>query len=437
MGIDTTSEYKQGDLNLDVLLIGNGGREHAIAWKLKQSPNLRNLFIAPGNAGTDQISQNVTIDSNDVPNLIKFCGDVGIDLTIVGPEGPLSMGIVDKFTDKGLMIAGPTKSAAQLESSKAFAKEFMKRHQIPCAESMTFDNYSEASNFLEHVQLPIVIKADGLAAGKGVVVANNKTDASKVLDAFMNQCTLGNAGQTVVIEEFLEGKEVSVFSFVDGEFHSPLVSACDYKRAYDGNIGPNTGGMGCYSPAEFWSEQINDQIETQIFAPTVKGMAKENNPYKGILYGGLIMTKQGPKALEFNARLGDPETQVILPRLKSDLADIMAGIAEGKLNKTRIEWSDQHCVGIVLTSKGYPGSYETGFRIGGLKEAGATTLIFHAGTSLDNDSIVTNGGRVITVVGQGKSISDAREIAYKAVKHVRFDGAFYRKDIASFDNVSN
>ncbi|PZC50453.1 MAG: phosphoribosylamine--glycine ligase [Chloroflexi bacterium] len=437
MGIDNTSPYKQGDLNLDVLLIGNGGREHAIAWKLKQSPNVKNLFIAPGNAGTSQISQNVTIDSTDLHNLIKFCGDTDIDLTVVGPEEPLSIGIVDKFTDKKLMIAGPTKSAAQLESSKAFAKEFMKRHQIPCAESMTFDNYLEASNFLDHVQLPIVIKADGLAAGKGVVVANSKTDASKALDTFMNQRTLGNAGQTIVIEEFLDGKEVSVFSFVDGEYHSPLVSACDYKRAYDGNVGPNTGGMGCYSPAEFWSEQVDEQIENEIFAPTVKGMAKENNPYKGVLYGGLMMTKQGPKVLEFNARLGDPETQVILPRLKSDLAEIMVGIAEGRLNKTRIQWSDQHCVGVVLTSNGYPESYETGFRIGGLKEAGQTALIFHAGTSLDNDSIVTSGGRVLTVVGQGKSISRAREIAYEAINHIRFAGAFYRKDIASFDNVSN
>lgn len=422
---------------MDVLLIGNGGREHAIAWKLRQSPNVKNLFIAPGNAGTEQISKNVTIDSTDVPNLIKFCEDANIDLTVVGPEGPLSMGIVDKFTDNKLMIAGPTRSAALLESSKAFAKQFMKRHQIPCAESMTFDNYLEASNFIEQVQLPIVIKADGLAAGKGVVVANSKAEAAATLDAFMNESILGNAGQTVVIEEYLEGKEVSVFSFVDGEYHSPLVSACDYKRAYDGNVGPNTGGMGCYSPAEFWSAQIDEQIETQIFAPTVKGMAKENNPYKGILYGGLMMTKQGPKALEFNARLGDPETQVILPRLKSDLAEIMAGIAQGKLNKTRIEWSDQHCVGVVLASKGYPESYTTGFSIGGLQDAGKTALIFHAGTSLDNDSIVTSGGRILTVVGQGKTISRAREIAYEAVKHVRFDGVSYRKDIASFDNGSN
>lgn len=422
---------------MDVLLIGNGGREHAIAWKLRQSPNVKNLFIAPGNAGTEQISKNITIDSTDVPNLIKFCKDANIDLTVVGPEGPLSMGIVDKFTDKELMIAGPKRSAALLESSKAFAKQFMKRHQIPCAESMTFDNYLEASNFIEQVQLPIVIKADGLAAGKGVVVAKSKAEATTALDAFMNESILGNAGQTVVIEEYLEGKEVSVFSFVDGEYHSPLVSACDYKRAYDGNLGPNTGGMGCYSPAEFWSAQIDEQIETQIFAPTVEGMAKENNPYKGILYGGLMMTKQGPKALEFNARLGDPETQVILPRLKSDLAEIMAGIAQGRLNKTRIEWSDQHCVGVVLASKGYPGSYTTGFSIGGLQDAEKTALIFHAGTNLDNDSIVTSGGRVLTVVGQGDTISRAREIAYEAVKHVRFDGVSYRKDIASFDNVRN
>ena len=422
---------------MDVLLIGNGGREHAIAWKLRQSPNVKNLFIAPGNAGTEQISKNITIDSTDVPNLIKFCKDANIDLTVVGPEGPLSMGIVDKFTDNELMIAGPTRSAALLESSKAFAKQFMKRHQIPCAESMTFDNYLEASNFIGQVQLPIVIKADGLAAGKGVVVAKSKAEATTALDAFMNESILGNAGQTVVIEEYLEGKEVSVFSFVDGEYHSPLVSACDYKRAYDGNLGPNTGGMGCYSPAEFWSAQIDEQIETQIFAPTVEGMAKENNPYKGILYGGLMMTKQGPKALEFNARLGDPETQVILPRLKSDLAEIMAGIAQGRLNKTRIEWSDQHCVGVVLASKGYPGSYTTGFSIGGLQDAEKTALIFHAGTNLDNDSIVTSGGRVLTVVGQGDTISRAREIAYEAVKHVRFDGVSYRKDIASFDNVRN
>ena len=415
---------------MKLLVIGNGAREHAIAWKLRQSPQVDKLLIAPGNAGTARLGSNLPVQPTDAAGLVEAAKRHGVDLTVVGPEAPLQAGVVDLFQKSGLAIAGPTQAAAQLETSKAFAKEFMKRHNIPCAESVTFDSYPEAQRFLDSRGAPIVIKADGLAAGKGVVVAASKAAASSALDDFMNRRTLGDSGGTVVIEQFLEGREVSVFTFSDGERISPLVSACDYKRAYDGDEGPNTGGMGSYSSAEFWTAELAEDIEKRVFLPAIEGMAKEGHPYRGALYGGLAMTEEGPKVIEFNARLGDPEAQVILPKLDTDLVEIMQAIAKGDLSETQIRWNDRSCVGVAVASGGYPVSYETGYQIEGIASSEETALVFHAGTRLDNGNVLTDGGRVLTVVGQGGDLAEARQRAYDAVKHIRFQGGFYRSDIA-------
>ena len=414
-----------------VLVIGNGAREHAIAWKLRQSPHVDELLIAPGNAGTARLGTNLPVQATDAAGLAEAAKRHGVDLTVVGPEAPLEAGVVDLFQSNGLPIAGPTQAAARLETSKAFAKEFMKRHNIPCAQSVTFDSYPEARRFLDGRDAPIVVKADGLAAGKGVVVAASKDAAVSALDDFMNRRTLGDSGATVVIEEFLEGREVSVFAFSDGERISPLVSACDYKRAYDGDDGPNTGGMGSYSPTEFWTAELAASVEHRVFLPAIEGMASEGHPYRGALYGGLAVTGDGPKVIEFNARLGDPEAQVILPRLDTDLAEIMQAIAESSLSETQISWNDRCCVAVAVASGGYPVSYQTGYEIEGIASAEETALVFHAGTRPDNGSALTDGGRVLTVVGQGGDLAEARRIAYDAVKHIRFQGGFYRGDIAA------
>ena len=416
---------------MKLLVIGNGAREHAIVWKLRQSPQVNEILIAPGNAGTAQLGSNLPLQATDAAGLLEAANQHGVDLTVVGPEAPLQQGVVDLFQKSGLSIAGPTQAAARLETSKAFAKEFMKRHNIPCAQSVAFDSYPEAQRFLDSRNAPVVIKADGLAAGKGVVVAASKDAASSALDDFMNRRTLGDSGTTVVIEEYLEGREISVFTFSDGEHISPLVSACDYKRAYDGDAGPNTGGMGSYSPAEFWTAELAQSIEKRVILPAIEGMAKEGHPYRGALYGGLAMTEDGPKVIEFNARLGDPEAQVILPKLDTDLVEIMQAIAEGDLSETQISWNNRSCVGIAVASGGYPVSYETGYEIEGIASSEETALVFHAGTRLDNDKVLSDGGRVLTVVGQGGDLAEARQRAYDAVKRIRFEGSFYRSDIAA------
>ncbi len=413
-----------------LLIVGNGAREHAIAWKLLQSPQIDSLFVAPGNAGTAALGTNLDIPATDIPALANAVRQYGIDLTFVGPEVPLAEGIVDRFQEQGLAIFGPTQAAAQIEASKGFARAFMERHGIPCAKGMTFDSYREAQRFLQHRDLPVVVKADGLAAGKGVIIAQTQAEAEAALDACMNQRAFGDAGARVVVEEFLEGREISVFAFTDGQHISPLVAACDYKRAGDGDQGLNTGGMGSYSPPELWDEDLIRQVEDQVFRPTILGLAKENRPYRGVLFGGLILTRDGLRVLEFNSRLGDPEAQVILPLLETDLVEISQAVVAGDLTQTQIRWNTGTCVAVAVASGGYPETYATGFPITGLSEVENEALVFHAGTKLAAGEVVTDGGRVLTVVGQAPTLPEAREKAYAAIRKLDFQGAFYRRDIA-------
>jgi phosphoribosylamine--glycine ligase len=417
---------------LKILVIGSGAREHTLVWKIAQSPKTSKIYVAPGNAGTSAIASNLKIQPTDIQALSSAVEELGIDLTIVGPEAPLAAGIVDYFGQKKLPIIGPTKNAAQLESSKVFARRLMQKYAIPCPSGETFSNYSQAREYLNSQQLPVVIKADGLAAGKGVIIANSKEEAIKALDDIMAARVFGTAGDQVVIEEYLQGKEVSLLSFTDGETVIPMIPACDYKRAFDNDQGPNTGGMGSYSPPIFFDAVLTKRVKETIIGPTVKAMVKEGIPYKGILYTGLMLTSNGPKVLEFNARFGDPETQVILPRLNSDLLDIFLAIYEDRLNQIQIEWNSNACVGVVMASAGYPGSYQTGFPIDGLDRVGRDIMVFHAGTTQDENSrILTDGGRVLTVTAVGKTIGEARDKVYKNLPTIHFNGCFYRKDIAA------
>ncbi len=353
---------------------------------------------------------------------------------MVGPEGPLANGIVDIFKANGMKVFGPDKAAAQIEASKVFSKYLLHKYNIPTAESASFSSYKEAKDYLLKQKMPIVIKADGLAAGKGVTVADTLEEALIALADIMETRLFGDAGNSVVIEEKMIGKEMSTFSFADANMSVPMVSACDFKAVYDGNKGPNTGGMGCYSPPYFLTPQLAKEITQNIMSPSIAAMIKENKPYQGVLYGGLMITKDGPKVMEFNARFGDPETQVILPRLKSDLLDIMLGVTDNNLADVKMEWSDDVCVGVVMTSGGYPGNYKKGLPITGLSDVDKDIMIFHAGTKLDSSgTIVTDGGRVITVVSLGKTISEARERVYDNIKRIGFNGCHYRKDIALFE----
>lgn len=421
---------------MNVLVVGSGGREHAICWKLLQSPRIRKLFTAPGNAGTAEIATNVPVSATDIDGLIEAVKKYKINLTIVGPELPLAYGIVDRFEEIGFPVFGPTKAAAQIEASKVFAKELMRRYHLPSAHSVAFDSSREAIIFIERREPPIVVKADGLAAGKGVTVAATRADAVAAVRACLDEHAFGDSGNSVLIEEYLEGREVSVFTFTDGETLSPPIAACDYKRAQDNDYGANTGGMGSYSPPEFWNSELAREVELSILQPTVKAMAMEGSPYAGVLYGGLILTAQGPKIIEFNCRLGDPEAQVILPRLKTDLLEIVEAVSQKQLTETFVEWSTDACVGIVIASKGYPGKFEQGLPISGLNPPPKEAMIFHAGTKLaqemdaSSSRVVTDGGRVLTVVGKGPSIEEARLQAYSAAPKVTFPGSFYRNDIA-------
>jgi len=417
---------------LKIMVVGGGAREHALAWKIAQSPKVRESYIAPGNAGTATIAHNLNLRPIDVEALGKASQDIGIDLAVVGPEIPLASGIVDYFERLGMPVFGPTKAATQIESSKVFAKKLMQKYAIPCPEGITFFSYSEARKYLESQKLPIVIKADGLAAGKGVTVADSKEEALKALSATMESKIFGSAGDSVVIEECLTGKEVSLLAFTDGKTVIPMVPACDYKRAFDNDQGPNTGGMGSYSPPAFFDAKLTKQVTETIIKPAVKAMAEEGMPYKGVLYAGLMVTTEGPKVLEFNARFGDPETQVILPRLKTDLVDILLAIIDNRLSKVNIEWSNDACVGVVMASAGYPGSYETGLPIKGLDNLDKEILVFHAGTRQGgNSQIYTDGGRVLTVTAIGETMIEARAKVYQNLSHIHFDGCHYRKDIAA------
>jgi len=409
-----------------ILIIGSGGREHALAWKVAQSPLCHELYVAPGNAGTAQ--WNIPYKANDFEGLVQFARERAIDLTIVGPEDPLSLGIVDNFTAAGLKIFGPTKEAAQLESSKAFAKKIMEQAKVPTARYQTFTEPAAAREYIKEVGAPIVIKADGLAAGKGVIVAQRLEEAINGLEKLMGG-SFGSAGEKVVIEEYLEGQEVSLLCFCDGQTAVPMVAVQDHKRALDGDRGLNTGGMGTYSPPPFWTKDLEQEVIDRIALPTLKVMRERGTPFKGVLFLGLMLTEQGPKVLEYNVRFGDPETQVVMMLLKSDLLPIMEACVEGTLGQRRIEWYAETAICVVMTSRGYPGSYEKGIPLVLPELTAENQVIFHAGTALEGGRLVSSGGRVLGVTVREESLAKARESVYKIIKQIDFPNAHYRTDI--------
>lgn len=417
---------------MKVMVVGGGAREHALAWKIAQSSRVTELYVAPGNAGTACFARNLNIKPIDIETLAKAARDINIDLTVVGPEAPLAAGIVDCFEQLGLTIFGPTKAGTQIESSKVFAKKLMQKYAIPCPRGATFSNYVEAKKYLESQPVPIVVKADGLAGGKGVTVAFTKEEAQRALSDIMQAKIFGPAGDSVVIEECLTGKEVSLLAFTDSKTVVPMVPACDYKRVFDNDQGPNTGGMGSYSPPAFFDARLMQQVTKKILEPAIHAMTNEGIPYKGVLYAGLMLDAEGAKVLEFNARFGDPETQAILPRLKTDLVDILLAVVDNRLSEITAEWSEEVCVGVVMASGGYPGNYETGFPIIGLETLDQDILVFHAGTKLGkNSQIYTDGGRVLTVTATGKTMFEARSKVYQNISRIHFHGCHYRKDIAA------
>jgi phosphoribosylamine---glycine ligase len=414
-----------------ILVVGSGGREHALAWKLKQSAGVERIFCAPGNAGTAEIGENVDIKATDLTALTRFAKENRIGLTVVGPDDPLAAGIVDVFEDEGLRIFGPTKSAARLESSKIFAKELMRAKRIPTARAAIFEKQEAAFAFLRESHFPIVIKADGLALGKGVIVAKNVEEAQDAVDAMMSERRFGQAGRRLLIEECLAGSECSLHALVDGRNFRMLASARDHKRAFDGDTGPNTGGMGAFSPANNFGSELRARFDQQIMQPLLDGLRESGVTFRGLLFPGLMITADGPRVLEFNCRFGDPETQAILPRLKSDLLPLLEATIDGRLDRATIEWDERSAVTVVMASGGYPEKYETGKTISGLESAALEAVqIFHAGTRRENGAVVTNGGRVLAVTALGDSVAAARTRAYEAISKIHFEGCHYRRDIA-------
>lgn len=427
---------------MNILIIGSGGREHALAWKIKQSPLCDTLYCAPGNPGIASLAECLPIAVNEYDKLLEFALQNDIGLTVVGPEDPLADGIVDTFTQAGLKTFGPSGEAAQLEASKSFAKQMMERHNIPTAAYAEFDNAEAAEAYVHEQGAPIVIKADGLAAGKGVTVAQTVDEAVAAIREAMVDLAFGEAaGASVVIEECMFGEEASIFAFSDGEHLIPLASSQDHKPAYDNDKGPNTGGMGAYSPAPVVTPEYFEEVREKVLEACIQGMKKDGKPYKGVLYAGLMFTETGPRVVEFNCRFGDPETQVVLPRMKSDIVPLMLACCDGTLAEQSIEWEDRACVTVVMASGGYPKAYEKGKVITGIQDAESdeTRIVFHAGTKLDNGNIVTNGGRVLTVTSYGQDIATAIDSAYKAVDCIDFEGAFYRSDIGkkALDRLSS
>jgi phosphoribosylamine--glycine ligase len=415
---------------MKLLVIGAGGREHAMAWRLAQSPRVQKVFVAPGNGGTATESGLENVSLSSFPELIAFARKEQIHLTVVGPEAPLAAGIVDAFQEAGLKIFGPVRAAAQLEASKDFAKQFMVRHGLPTARHATFTKAAEAKAYVERQGAPIVIKADGLAAGKGVVVAATAAEAKAAIDMMLGDKKLGDAGVRVVIEEFLEGEEASFIVMADGVHALPLATSQDHKRLKDGDLGPNTGGMGAYSPAPVVTPQLHARVMREIIQPAIAGMAKDGTPYTGFLYAGLMIDKSGnPKTLEFNCRLGDPETQPIMLRLKSELLALIEHALAGTLDRAAADWDRRPALGVVLAAAGYPDEPRKGDEIGGLPKGTDECRVFHAGTMLDGRKVVTNGGRVLCVTALGDSLKTARARAYEAAGAIRFDGMQYRKDI--------
>lgn len=418
---------------MKILVIGSGGREHALVWKLSQSPRVSALYCAPGNAGISQLAQCVPIQADDVAGLKSFAKEKHIDLTVVGPEAPLALGIADEFRRAQLRIFGPTRNAARIESSKAFAKELMIRQHIPTADARVFDSVEAALRHIEASSSPLVVKADGLAQGKGVTVAKSKEEAKQATVEMMEKQTFGQAGTRVLLEECIEGEELTLMAFADGKTVLPMIAAQDHKRVGDGDTGPNTGGMGAYAPPPILTPSLYKRIIETVLYPAIEGLSRVGSPFYGVLYGGLMIKHGEPFVLEYNARFGDPETQVILPLLKTDLVDILEAVVEHRLDQLHVEWSDQAAVCVVLTSGGYPGSYRTGIPITGLSmnQTPDHVAIFHAGTTWQDTRLVTAGGRVLGITGIGPELKVARDHAYQAAQAITFEGRHFRQDIAS------
>ena len=414
---------------MKILVVGGGGREHAICWKLSKEANVDKIYCAPGNAGISNVAQCIDIQDSDIENLLNFAKENQIDLTIVGPEIPLVAGIVDKFEKEGLKIFGPNKKCAQLEGSKAFSKDFMIRHNLPTAKYKEYTDLDEAISEIDSFGYPVVIKADGLAAGKGVVIPENREDAITTLKEMMSDKKFGNAGDKIVVEEFLTGIETSILAFVDNDTIVPMVSSKDHKKVFEGETGLNTGGMGTFSPSEIYTDELAKEVQEKILDKTLEGFKKDNLNYKGILFVGLMITEDGPKILEYNVRFGDPETQSVLFRLDTDLNKIISAILNNNLKNIEINYSKEESICVMLTSGGYPESYEKGKVISGLENLDSDIVVFHSGTKFDNENIVTNGGRVIGITAKSKTVKEAAQKVYENIKKINFEKMHYRKDI--------
>jgi phosphoribosylamine--glycine ligase len=414
-----------------ILVVGSGGREHAIVWKLAQSSRTPTLYCAPGNAGIESLATCVPVKADDIAGLKTFVQSEKIDLTVVGPEAPLALGIVDEFRKSELKIFGPTKGAARIEASKVFSKEIMASAKILTAKAQSFDQIKPALVYVALHELPVVVKADGLAQGKGVMVAATREEAMQAVRDSMEHAVFGQAGQRVLIEQFLDGEELTIMAFTDGRTVVPMLPAQDHKRVRDGDAGPNTGGMGAYCPAPLGTTALCEQVTRQVLYPAVEALSRMGCPFQGVLYAGLMVVKGTPYVLEFNARMGDPETQVVLPLLKTDLLEVIEAVVEHRLEQLTVDWHDETAVCVVMTSGGYPGAYQTGRPIHGLPTTTeATAMVFHAGTVRTGTEVVTAGGRVLGITGRGKTLADAQAEAYRVTKSIAFDGAHYRTDIA-------
>jgi phosphoribosylamine--glycine ligase len=416
---------------MNILVVGSGGREHAIVWKIAQSPRVKKIYCAPGNGGISETAECIPVDAVDIEGIVKEACDRKIDIVVVAPDDPLAMGMINALNEAGIRAFGPSREAALLEASKGFAKEFMKKYGIPTADYAIFNNSAEALLYLKHRKYPVVIKADGLALGKGVIICNTQKEAQNAVINIMERRDFGDAGKQVVIEDYLCGHEVSILTFTDGKTIVPMVSSQDYKRALDGDKGLNTGGMGSFSPSRVYTPEIAEFCMEKIFVPTINGMNEEGRTFKGVLYFGLMLTEDGPKVLEYNARFGDPETQAILPRLKTDLVDIIEAVIDGTLEKVNIKWDGLACVCVIMASGGYPVSYQKGYEITGLDQVGKDqhVMVFHAGTKKHSGRFLTNGGRVLGVTALAESLEMARERAYDAASKIHFKDAYYRRDI--------
>lgn len=416
---------------MKVLVVGGGGREHALTWKISQSPLVKKIYCAPGNGGISKLAECVPIKAMDIEGMVRFSKENGIDMVVVAPDDPLAAGMVDALEDAGIRAFGPRKDAAIIEGSKAFAKELMKNYGIPTAKYEVFDNSELAIEFLKHQQFPIVIKADGLALGKGVIIAQNFHEAEQAVNAMMRDKIFGNSGNRIVIEEFLTGREVTVLAFTDGKTIVPMVSSQDHKRALDNDEGLNTGGMGAFSPSRIYTPELAERCRKEIFEPTIKALGKEGRKFKGVLYFGLMITKDGPKVLEYNARFGDPETQVVLPRLKTDIIEVFNAVIDERLDDVDVEWEDNAAACVIMASGGYPGKYQSGYEIYGLEDAerDPDVWVFHAGTRCENGKYYTTGGRVLGVTAVDSTLDEAIKRAYKAVEKISFKDMHFRKDI--------